>query len=99
MTNAMIRVQGDQARVEITGHAGDALVCAGISAISCAVLNALGGRARNVVCESGEVCFDALVDTDQARGALDVLIFGLIALSEKFPDRAGVTLDAGGLLK
>ena len=91
MTQAVIKVRGGAAHVRLDGHAGDPLVCAAISAMCCAVINALGQLAQDVVYESGGVRFSADLADERARGALDVLIFGLNGLQEKFPGRVGVT--------
>ena len=93
MTQAKISVRDNWARVEVIGHAGDARVCAGVSALCCAVLCVLGDLAGDVVYESGEVRFSAHLSTERDRGALDVLIFGLKRLEKDFCGCVGVTLD------
>lgn len=93
MTKAVIDMRTThEGRVEIRGHAGDALVCAGISTLTGAVLNAMGDAARNVVYESGDVSFDVRMEDGMQMGALETLINGLMMLEEKFPRGVGVTL-------
>ena len=94
MTRATIAMETTHSgRVEITGHAGDPLVCAGISTLVCAALNALGDAARNVVYESGDVRFDVELTDGVQMGALETLIGGLEIMEDKFPGRVGVTLS------
>ena len=93
MTRATICMRTPvEGRVEIKGHAGNALICAAISTLAGAALNVLGEAAENVVYESGDVRFDVRLTDGIQMGALDVLIEGLSMLEERFSDRVGVTL-------
>ena len=94
MTQVTVTMQTTHSgHIEITGHAGDPLVCAGISTLVCAALNAMGDAAQNVVYESGDVRFDAEITDGVQMGALETLIGGLEIMGDKFPGRVGVTLN------
>ena len=95
MTQVTVRMQDAlHGRVEIRGHAGDERICAAISTLTGAALNALGDAAENVVYESGDVEFDVRMTDGRQMGALETLLTGLEMLSENFSERVGVTVDA-----
>ena len=80
-------------RVSIRGHAGDERICAAISTLTGAVLNALRDAAQNVVYESGNVEFDVKFSDGLQMGAFEVLMEAFSMLSESFPERVGVTME------
>lgn len=85
-------------RVSIRGHAGDERICAAISTLTGAALNALGDAAGNVVYESGKVEFDVHMTDGRQMGALETLLTGLEMLSENFSERVGVTVESAASL-
>lgn len=94
MTQVTVRMRDAlNGRMEIRGHAGDDKICAAISTLTGAALNAMGEAAQNVVYESGDVEFDLHITDGMQIGALDVLVTGLGMLSENFPERVGVTVE------
>ena len=97
MTRAVIEMRTThQGRVTIRGHAGDPLVCAGISTLLGAALNVLGDALEDVTYESGDVAFDVNVTDGVQMGALNTLVEGLEMIEEKFPGRVGVTINGPG---
>lgn len=94
MTQVHIRMDtAADGHILIDGHAGDDLVCAAISTLAGAVLNALGDSAQQVAYESGHVEFDVHMTDGLQMGALNVLVEAFEMLSESFPHRVGVTLE------
>lgn len=94
MTQVTVRMQDAlHGRVEIRGHAGDERICAAISTLTGAALNAMRDAAQNVVYESGNVEFDVVMTDGMQMGALETLLTGLGMLSENFPDWVGVTVE------
>lgn len=94
MTQVTVRMQDAlRGRVEIKGHAGDERICAAISTLTGAVLNALRDAAQNVVYESGNVEFDVKFSDGLQMGAFEVLMEAFSMLSESFPERVGVTME------
>ena len=85
-------------RVSIRGHAGDERICAAISTLTGAALNALGDAAGNVVYESGRVEFDLNMTDGRQMGAFNTLLTGLEMLSENFSERVGVTVESAASL-
>lgn len=92
MMRAVLEMEDWGARCELLGHAGDERICAAISTLCCAVLNALGTRAREAVYEPGEVRFSVRRPSSAQRACLTMFALGLRALAENFPDDADVTL-------
>ena len=95
MTQAKFEHRGDSVRVEITGHAGDGKICAGISALVCASLMALEGLGHRPDVESlgdGEAIFTAETPGAREVTVIDVLQVGLLAMQRQWPDHVGVTL-------
>lgn len=93
MTQVTVRMTSKDVYVQMLGHAGDDLVCAGISTVCGAMLNVLGDDAEHVVYEPGHVEFSAHRPRRESMGAIRVLIEAMMMLSEKFPERVGVTLE------
>lgn len=95
MTRARIEHREDSVRVEITGHAGDAKICAGISAMTCAcimTLEALDAQVNVEVLGDGEATFTAETKNERQITVVDVLQVGLLAMQRQWPDNVGVTL-------
>lgn len=93
MTQVTVRMTSRDVHVRMLGHAGDDLVCAGISTVVGAMLNVLGDDAEKVVYEPGHVEFSSHRPRRESMGAIRVLIEAMMMLSEKFPGRVGVTLE------
>ena len=93
MTQVTIRLTSKDVYVKMLGHAGDDLVCAGISTTCGAMLNVLGDDAEHVIYEPGHVEFSSHRPSRESMGAIRVLIEALMMLSENFPERVGVTLE------
>ena len=94
MTQVTVRMRDELCgRVEIRGHAGDERICAAISTLTWAALNAMGDGAQHVVYESGDVEFDVRLTDGRQMGALETLLTGLQMLSENFPEGVGVTVE------
>lgn len=93
MTQVTVRMTGKDVWVKMLGHAGDDLVCAGISTVCGAMLNVLGDDAEHVTYEPGHVEFSSHRPRRESMGAIQVLVEAMMMLSEKFPDRVGVTLE------
>lgn len=100
MTQVTVRMQDAlHGRVEIRGHAGDERICAAISTLAGAALNAMRDAAQNVVYESGDVEFDVKFTDGMQMGAFEVLMEAFSMLSENFPERVGVTVERPGPLQ
>ena len=94
MTQVHIRMETPtDGHESIKGHAGNDLICAAISTLTGATLNALGDAAGNVVYESGNVEFDVHFTDSLQMGAFNVLVEALEMLSESFSQGVGVTLE------
>lgn len=81
--------------IAITGHAGyaqigDDIVCAGISALTFALIYAFEALNADVVDVSGDsVRIQARYDDDDAeyiQGVVDMAQWGYMALADKYPD-------------
>lgn len=90
MTRATIEIREGMIEVQVHGHADTAEACCEVSTLCCAVLNALGDEAVDVLYLPGQVEFDALA-TRANLAKVQVLYAGLLAASEAHPDGVGVT--------
>ena len=94
MTKATIRMDTvTEGHVLIEGHAKDERICAAISTVAGATLNALGNAAELAAYESGRGEFRVRFTDGLQMGAFDVLVEALEMLSEKFPEEVGVTIN------
>ena len=86
-------------RLEITGHAehgpaGQDIVCAGVSAISWALLGYLDGRGllEDAWADKGAMGLDIRED-ERARAALELAMTGYQQLREKYPQNVEVSME------
>lgn len=91
-------------RLSVTGHAGydDSgrdIVCAGISSITCALMNFLTNRVEATVEEvhagHGEASI-ACRRSDPADTAFDVAMFGYLQTQQEFPQNVEVYISSDG---
>lgn len=103
----MIRVnylrEGNHHKLSVTGHAGyathgDDIVCAGVSAISFALLgylNHAGCDISEARADSGDLLLD--VEGDKlTTGAFDMAMVGYLQISRKYPQHVDVYIAAQG---
>lgn len=89
-------------RLEIMGHAehgpaGRDIVCAGVSAISWALLGYLDGRGllEDAWADKGAMRLD-IREEDRAQAALEMAMTGYQQLREKYPQNVGIHIAAQG---
>ena len=89
-------------RLEITGHAqhgpaGQDIVCAGVSAISWALLGYLDGRGmlEDAWADKGAMLL-YIRDGDRAQAAIEMAMTGYQLLREKYPQNVGIHIAALG---
>ena len=89
-------------RLEITGHAqhgpaGQDIVCAGVSAISWALLGYLDGRGllEDAWADKGAMLL-YIRDGDRAQAAIEMAMTGYQQLKEKYPQNVEVIYAAQG---
>ena len=89
-------------RLEIVGHAqhgpaGQDIVCAGVSAISWALLGYLDGRGmlEDAWADKGAMLL-YIRDGDRAQAAIEMAMTGYQQLREKYPQNVGIHIAALG---
>lgn len=103
----MIRVnylrEGNHHKLSVKGHAGYAshgndIVCAGVSAISYALLgylNQAGCDISEARADSGDLLIDA-AGGEMTAGAFDMAMIGYLQIARKYPQYAEVYIAASG---
>lgn len=102
----MIRIdynrEGDRHLLKVSGHAGYAeygqdIVCAGVSAVSFALLGFLEAEGvRLDTAEAGSGALDvACIGTDRVDAAFDMAIAGYRLIADNYPEYTDVNINAG----
>lgn len=94
MTRVLITKNGMHYRLHAVDHAGDKLVCAGISAVTYALAGALANVAEpdELRLEDGEVIIDCISNDNRVHDYYVMASIGLRQIELASPDKINVTV-------